>query len=63
MKVKHTKNGNVKLTLSMDEAEKLRSILMEGDGLASRSYVTEETGGFGTMAADALYEAGVGYQF
>ncbi|SMG43524.1 hypothetical protein [Paraburkholderia susongensis] len=63
MKVKHTQNGNVKLVLSMDEAEKVRSVLMEATGLASREYVSNQVGQFGDQVADAMYEAGIGYQF
>jgi hypothetical protein len=33
MKVKHTQNGNVKITLTLDEAGKLRKILRHSSNL------------------------------
>jgi hypothetical protein len=62
MKVKHTQNGNVKITLTLEEAERLKSIVMEADELHTRMYISAVTRELGDDLCEALGDAGIAYK-
>jgi len=62
MKVKHTQNGNVKITLSADQAERLRSVLMEVDYLKDHECISGETRDEMDELDNKLIEADIGYR-
>jgi hypothetical protein len=59
MKVKHTKNGNLKLTVSPQEAEAIRSILLETSDLYEREAISFKSRTLGEAFDLLLREAGV----
>lgn len=61
MKVKHTLNGNVKVTLSADQASRLRSVLLEVDVLKRREHISQETRDEMDELDNMLCDAGIEY--
>ena len=60
MKTKLTLNDNVKITLTKDEAARLRSILAESISLARNDDITETTKDLGLDLCAGLFDLGVG---
>jgi len=59
MKLKHTLNGNVKLTLSAEEAGHLRSILVEACPLYAEAWISDVTHDVAHEVDDLLAESGI----
>lgn len=63
MKVKHTQNGNVKLTLTMEEAERLRSVLIDSEVLRRDTCISQATEDTADELNVAMLDAGIDYKF
>jgi hypothetical protein len=63
MKVKHTKNGNVKLAVSPEQLERLRSILVDTYILESEGQISKTTQAFGDDLNRTLKDAGIGVTY